>query len=150
MYAFSILFKGSQSLSNMKSQRCHICTAVSLTQLSMSQPRQSGVNDTAVPCALCSRVRFPYKNSASNYSRRYFKNVWLHKGVIDTAVQPTLLIIFANSKPYSKRVYLTCVSGTKAKLFDEKKTQRLKISCQGPVKHERYFSTAKLNKTKPR
>jgi hypothetical protein len=55
-------------------------------------------------CAVCSRVRFPYNNSVLNYSRRCSKKSWLHSSVNDTAVQPTLLIIFTNSKPYSKRL----------------------------------------------
>jgi hypothetical protein len=144
------------------------CTAVSMTPLCLSQWCQwircachSGVNDTAVHitavsmtplcmsqqcqwlcCSVCSQVRFPCKNSVSNYWRRYSKQSWLHSGVNDmavpvtvvsmtplcmsqrcqwqccachsgvtctvvvndTAVQPTLLIIFANSKPYSKRL----------------------------------------------
>jgi hypothetical protein len=37
-------------------------------------------------CALCSRVRFPYKNSMLNYSRTYSKNSWLQSGVNETAV----------------------------------------------------------------
>jgi hypothetical protein len=47
----------------------------------------SGVSDTAVPCA--GESDFLIKNSASNYSRRYTKKSWLHSGVNDTAVYVT-------------------------------------------------------------
>jgi hypothetical protein len=71
----------------------------------------------------------PFKGSQSHSNTRSKVTAvsYLHKGVIDTAVQPTLSIYSANTKPYSK----TRVLGGSCLM---KKKQRSKISCQGPFK----------------
>jgi hypothetical protein len=67
-----------------RSQRCHICTAVSLTPLCMSY----GVNDTALhvttklDCRIKTVLRFIRKNILQS---------WLHRGVVDTAVMCTAM-----------------------------------------------------------
>jgi hypothetical protein len=109
IYVFSIdtPSKGSQSLSNevqnhsgvIFAQRCHWHRCASL----------------------CSRVRFPFKKHFVELFAKIFEKNCLHNGVNDTAVQPSLSIIFANSKPYSK------VSVTQGELFDEKNRGTLTI-----------------------
>jgi hypothetical protein len=47
---------------------------------------------------------------------------YLHSGVNDTAVQPTLSIIFPEFEAIFEKA-LTWGSGTQEKLFDEKKTE---------------------------
>jgi hypothetical protein len=87
-FSKDIPFKGSQCLLNMRVK----VTAVSYLL--------TGVIETAVPCALCSRVRFPYKKKhwVELFAKIFEKKLvaqrcklhhYMHSGVIDTAVQPT-------------------------------------------------------------
>jgi hypothetical protein len=88
VFSIDIPFKGSQSHLNMRPK----VTAVSHLH--------SGVNDSAVPCA--AESDFLIKKQCLNYSRRYSKKVGCT--AVSLTVQLTLSIIFANSKPYSKRL----------------------------------------------
>jgi hypothetical protein len=130
LYVFSIdiPFKGSQNLKfkGSKSQRCHICTAV-------SQHCQWH------RCAVCSRVRFPYGKTVCQIIREDIRKKlfaqrcqWhrcdMQSGFIDTAVPVTVVsmtLCRLSSRIRSHiRKALTCVSGTQGKLFDEKNRGR--------------------------
>jgi hypothetical protein len=108
VFSIDIPFKGSQSHSNLRSK----VTAVSYLH--------SGVNDSAVPCAAKSDFLIK-KQCVELFAKIFEKKVdctvvsmtplycTCHSGVNDsavhvTAVQPTLSIIFENSKPYPKRL----------------------------------------------
>jgi hypothetical protein len=106
VYSIDIPIKDSQSLSNMRSKVSAVSylrsgvidtdvqvTAMSITPLCMSKrchwhrcTCHSSVNDTAVPCA--AESDFLIKSSVE-LCAKIFEKIWLHSGVIDTAVHIT-------------------------------------------------------------
>jgi hypothetical protein len=101
-----------------------------------------GDNDTPVQCqwhhcAMCSRVRFPYKNSVLNICKDVGKKA--HWQCCATNFDDYL----CNFETIFEKV-LTCLSGTQGNFLEEKK-QRSKIVCQGPFEYsDHYVKTSKV------
>jgi hypothetical protein len=77
----------------------------------------------------------PFKGSQSHSNMRFKVTAvsYLHSGVNDTDVQPMLSIIFANSKPYSKRLK-TVYQGPRGSCLMKKNRGR-KSRVRVPLRH---------------
>jgi hypothetical protein len=135
-YSLTVWICIDKSLSNMRTK----VTAVSMTPLCKSQRCQWH------RCAVCSRVRFPYKkNSVPNYSRRYSKKKLVAQRCQWHCWATNFVDYLREFKAIFKKA-LTCV-----KLFHEKnrgRKSRVRVPLTRPKNvHSKYLANKEMENT---